>query len=220
MKRSIYIALMCATVMACKKDKVEPVDLGYDYFPVEIGRYVVYNVDSIYIDEPVDIADTFHYQIKEVITEHFTDNEGNPAQRIERFYRADSSQSWVIKDVWAANRLTRNAQRVEENKRIIRMVFPPGDDKFWDANEFNTSTYRPMRYADYDRDRIVNGMQFDSTLKTVTTLEPNLIDTIIDTEIRAKHVGVVHKLHIETNTQIDGTTGFKLTMRVVDYGVE
>lgn len=221
MKRLIYIAAgIVLLASACKKDKAEPRDLGYDYFPVEIGKYIIYDVDSIFIDEPVNINDTFHYQIKEVIADEFIDNEGNLAQRIERFRRPNDSTAWVIKDVWASNRLSQSAQRVEENVRIIRMAFPVREGQFWDANEFNPQQPRPLTYEDVDRERTVNGQYFDSTLKTVTTLLPNLIDTIVDTEIRAKHVGVVRKRHEETNTQTDGTTGFKLNMYLVEYGME
>jgi hypothetical protein len=205
---------------SCKKTTVVVVDLGYDYFPVEIGRYVVYDVDSIFIDEPVDIADTFYYQIKEVIAGEYIDNQGDLAQRIERFRRTSDTLPWVIKDVWASNRLPQSGQRVEENVRIIRMIFPVKDGMFWDANALNIEQERPLTYAEYNVPRVINGMAFDKTTMVVTTLEPNFVDTIIDTEIRAKNVGLVFKKLVETNTQIDGTTGFKLTMTVVEYGQE
>jgi len=222
MKKLVYIVPLFLVLFAgsCKKSTVVVVDLGYDYFPVEIGKYVVYDVDSIFIDEPVGITDTFNYQIKEVIAGEYIDSQGDLAQRIERFTRSADSLPWVIKDVWASNRLAQSGQRVEENVRIIRMVFPVKDDVLWDANALNTKQDRPFTYAEYGVPKTVNGISFSNTATVVTTLEPNFIDTIIDTEIRAKDVGVVYKKLIETNTQTDGTTGFKMTMRVVDHGAE
>ena len=205
---------------SCKKDTVVIVDLGYDYFPVEIGKYVIYDVERIFVDDPVNVADTFRYQLKEVITEDYIDNEGNLAQRLERFERDSDTLPWVIADVWASNRLAESGQRVEENLRIIRMGFPPRENFVWDANALNAEVELPMKYQEIHVPRSVNGFQFDSTVKIVTTLEPNLVDTIIDTEIRAKGVGLVYKSYVKTNTQIDGTTGNKLTMEVIDYGME
>ncbi len=222
MKNLIYTVPLFLVLFAgsCKKTSVVILDLGYDYFPVEIGKYVVYDVDSIFIDDPVGISDTFNYQIKEVIAGEYVDNQGDLAQRIERFIRTSDSLPWVIKDVWASNRLSQSGQRVEENVRIIHMTFPVKEAVVWDGNSLNTEQERPFTYSDFHVPRSINGMSFDSTAKVITTLEPNFVDTVIDTEIRAKHVGVIFKKLIETNTQTDGTTGFKVTMRALEYGRE
>jgi len=222
MNKAFYAIPLILVLFAgsCKKETVIVVDLGYDYFPVEIGKYVIYDVERIFVDDPVNVADTFHYQLKEIITEDYIDNEGNLAQRIERFERDNDTLPWVIADVWASNRLAASGQRVEENIRIIRMAFPVRDNLVWDANALNAELERPMKYEEIHAPRSVNGFQFDSTVMIVTTLEPNLVDTIIDTEIRARDIGVVYKNYVKTNTQIDGTTGNKLTMQVIDYGME
>ncbi len=72
---------------SCKKD-VETVpspDMGYNYFPEDIGSYVIYEVDSIAYDDKSHAPDTTRYLLKEVIASSFIDNSGRPTLRIERF---------------------------------------------------------------------------------------------------------------------------------------
>ena len=221
MNKHLYAAIFLTVLFAgsCKKETVV-VDLGYEYFPVEIGKYVVYNVEHILIDSIVLLYDTSRYQLKEFIADEYIDNEGQLTQRIERFQRDHGTLPWVIKDVWASNRLGLSGQRVEENARIVRMAFPVRQSQQWDGNALNDEKYRPLKYQDIGVPRTVNGFYFENTTTVVTTLEPNLVDTIIDTEIRAKHIGVIYKRYVKTNTQVTGPKGVKLTMELVGYGTE
>jgi len=130
----VVIVLLFA---ACKKDKaVETVDIGYNYFPTEVGRYVVYQVDSISYDDfftPVKI-DTAHFQLKEVIESVFTDNEGRASERIERYVRYADTLPWSLRDVWYQTRSTTKAEKVEENVRFIKLTFPTQNNQKWNGN--------------------------------------------------------------------------------------
>ena len=49
---------------SCKKDsKTEPVTAGYSYAGIEVGRYVVYDVDSTYYDDFDMSMTTYYFQI-------------------------------------------------------------------------------------------------------------------------------------------------------------
>ena len=48
---------------SCKKKDELPPDLGYNYFPNKVGKYVIYDVDSFYYNDfnvPLTI-DTFKF---------------------------------------------------------------------------------------------------------------------------------------------------------------
>jgi hypothetical protein len=112
-------------IFSCKKDKeVIVIDLGYNYFPDKKGTYVIYQVDSLFYNDFTSTIDTFQFQIKEKITENFNDLSNRVTQKIERFYRQNSTQDWLIKDVWFANRTSNTAEKVEENIRFVKIVFP------------------------------------------------------------------------------------------------
>ena len=69
---SIILAL---SLFSCKKDKSTAPDLGYNYFPDQVGRYVVYDVDSFYYNDFTNQTDTFKFQLKEKIQSIYYDNQ-------------------------------------------------------------------------------------------------------------------------------------------------
>ena len=76
----LLIVVLCFT--ACKQDPdFEEIDLGYDYFPTTSGTYIEYDVDSIHYGITVE---TTSFQLREVITDDFVDEEGQRAYQLEQ----------------------------------------------------------------------------------------------------------------------------------------
>ena len=123
---------------SCKKETELPVDMGYKYFPVNTGHWVTYDVDSISYNDFTGQVDSFTFQIREVVESVFTDNEGRETQRLERYKRWNDTSAWFLKDVWMVNLTATTAEKVEENIRIIKLIFPPKDNEKWDGNLYNT----------------------------------------------------------------------------------
>jgi len=120
--------------------EADPIEFGYDYFPLEIGKYIEYDVDSIIYDVSAGnntIVRENSIQVREEVTDSFPDNEGRLVYRIERFERKDETEEWRVNDVWTAAVTDRQAERVEENLRFIKMVFPvSGNTNPWNGNKF------------------------------------------------------------------------------------
>src|ERR1051326_1610852 len=64
-------------IPSCKKDAPAP-DLGYGYAPINVGHWVIYQIDSTAEDDQTVGRKTYQFQIKEVIESIFTDNQGRP----------------------------------------------------------------------------------------------------------------------------------------------
>ena len=75
--------LVLAVLVSCKKktEPIEPMDVGKDYYPLTLGKYVVYDVDSIIYDEFTFDSTHYKYRIKEKIEEEFTDSENKTAYK-------------------------------------------------------------------------------------------------------------------------------------------
>lgn len=221
-KRNLYLVLcvMMGGVYSCKKDVAPPVDVGYDYFPINVGHWIIYDVVSIEHDAPVNKHDTSLFQIKEVIESTFLDNENREAQRIERYIRSNSTLPWVIKDVWFSNLTTATAEKVEENARFIKLTFPISLGKTWDGNNFNSQDIWNYEYTEVDVSYTINNLSFDSTVTVLQIDEENLIEKNYALEIYAKDVGMIYKELILLETEVDGTItiGSELTMKLGSYG--
>ncbi len=220
----------------CKRDGAPQPDMGYNYFPNKVGKYVIYNVDSIVYN--AEVADTFRFQIKEKIESIFPDNQNRPTMRIERYFRSNVSMSWILRDVWAANRTARTAEKVEENERFIKLVFPLKKNQSWNGNAQNTNDAWTYTYSFFDLPRTINNIVFDSVLEVKQRDESSLIHKKYYIERYARNVGLVYKNVIYVISQPNGIPdsglaafyatpilqriddGVILTYTVVEYGTE
>jgi hypothetical protein len=231
---------------SCKKDAIPPPDLGYNYFPNQVGRYVIYNVDSFsYGGVPV-VIDTFKFQIKEKIESMFTDNEGRPSIRLERYikYYNDTvsydSMSWSLRDVWEENVSKSTAEKVEENVRFIKLAFPINESQRWNGNAQNILGEEDYAYKFYDLARTIDGIHFDSVLQVQQHDDLTFISKNYAEEKYARNVGLIYKQMINVDSQPGSITdsaelyafyhtsdimqrvtfGTQYTMTIASYGTE
>src|ERR1035437_5835298 len=126
---SIIFFLLCLGMgYSCKKDSKDTTSsivIGYDYYPLSINSYVIYNVVDISIDAAVGKFDTLRYQLKELIADTlFSADTTVKRYKIERFTRHDTSQAWNILNVWQVIQSKNNLQRYENNVPLVKQVYP------------------------------------------------------------------------------------------------
>ncbi len=142
MRSSIYLSLLIIVLLFSCKGKVTlddfELDQGYDYFPLAVGKSITYQVDSIIFDIALEgrVVDTVSFLLKEEIVDTLIDGEGRLNYEIHRYVKDRPDESWKIKDIWLAVRTESRAERIEENLRYIKMVFPLLADVDWDGNLF------------------------------------------------------------------------------------
>jgi len=211
---------MMGALYSCKKDVAPPADVGYDYYPNNVGHWIIYDVVSIEHDNPVNKHDTSLFQIKEVIDSTSLDNENRETQWIERYIRNNSTLPWVIKDVWTSNLTAATAEKVEENERFVKLTFPVSLGKTWNGNAFNSQDVWDYEYTEVDAPYTINNLSFDSTVTVLQIDEKNLVEKNYALEIFAKDVGMIYKELILLTTEVDGTItlGSELTMNINSYG--
>lgn len=213
----LFIICILASVWhGCKKDEEVDTDIGWGYFPAEIGHWVIYEVDSTVYD--AFTGDTFYYryQVKELLESEFIDNEGRPSIRVERYRRNyDSlvpydSIPWYLSRVYAFTRTNGWAEKLEENERFIRLAFPVEEGKSWNGNAYNTIGEWNYKYKDVDESYSIASFNLDSTLRVEQKNEINMISHRTYTERYAKNIGMIEKNVIDV---LD--TGFD-TFPVID----
>jgi hypothetical protein len=237
MKRIFFILPVFIFLLSCKKDPpAEPIDLGYDYYPDHLGRFVVYDCDSIvYVDIGND-TQNYKFQVKEIIDSLFTDNEGRPALRISRYKKMIqndtviiSNPQWVLQDVWWANKTATTAEVVEENYRYIKLIFPVEVDDTWNGNSANTLGGWDYQYTSVDEPLTLGSLQFDKTLTVLQYYSGGIpIYYKKYQEKYARGVGLIEKEITDytwdqnANGPIIGSIkyGLKYKMTAIQYGTE
>jgi hypothetical protein len=211
----LFILLTGLFFQSCKEKTTQPQDFGYDYFPVEVGSWITYDVEDTRYDVQT-ITET--YQLKELIESETTDNQGRPSLRIVRYWRQTDNDPWEIKDVWLSTRTKSTAEKVEENVRYVKFVFPIRDYQTWNGNIYNSEPEWEYYYDSINEPRVVNNIAFDETIKIVQAENFNLIQEQDAYEIYAKNVGLVYRklINLEYNQSL--TTGRVLYQTVTGYG--
>lgn len=224
MRKLVAFFVLIIVVAACKKEGATTINFHHGYYPVDEGRYVIYDVQEVNIDDTLHINDTLNYQIKAIMGPQIEDDEGRMVRRYERYQRFNVSDPWVIKDIWTTIVVNNRAELVEENQRMIKLVFPPTEEKEWNTNAFNAMPELICHYRDIHVPQIVGGHVFDSTMVVEQDDYFTLIDYRRKFETYAKGVGMIYKhykdFRIEHADTLDVFRGHEMTMRLVDFGVE
>jgi hypothetical protein len=225
MKRLLFaFSALLLILPACKKDSVIPPDPFYrDYFPTQVGSYITYDCDSIVYDDFNNTVDTFRFQIKEYYQSEFTDNAGRRAIRLERYKKTSDTTSWFLKDVWFVTATDNQVEKIEEDVRYIKLVFPVKDGKEWNGNALNSLGDRTYVYENAHKPYSTGALSFDSTVTTINTDPENLVSEYRNTETFAARVGMVYKRYVDVEYVVPGPAirkGVIFTMKAVEIGEE
>lgn len=245
MKRFQWLAVLAGFVgisfwSSCKKEIVPPEDIsiGQEYFPTDIGHFVEYEVDSLLYNDFAMRVDTFHYELKDVITDTFYDNEQRLSQIITRYKRHTSTEPWTEDLIYYATKTPYRVEVVEDNLRFIKLVFPIKENVKWYGNSFiptklnSELAWLDQWYYKYDRislpftsgilifnDGVVIN-QNDYSKGNPELYPDEYAAKIYAKEAYAKNIGLVYR-EIE-NWDYQATTtkyrhGFKLIFRAKNY---
>jgi hypothetical protein len=232
---SIFIVFL---LVSCKKEinNFSSESLT-DYYPMQVGKYITYNLDSTLFTNFGQNQVIVHSQAQDRVDAQFTDNSGRPSFRILRFVRSDASQPWVPNNTFMVTPTENAIEYVENNLRFVKMRLPIKQDFSWKGNAFiNTySTINDVRYLDdwdYIYDSIgqpltISTIKIDSTLKVAERDEflgqnPSIPGTqyaekTYSVEKYAKGIGLIYRefLHWEYQGPQNGAAGY-----YVGYGVK
>jgi hypothetical protein len=209
--------LLTIGLLSCTKEDPSAIDFGYDYFPNKVGNYVIFNVDSIAYNGNETV---FNHQIKEVITDLFVDDTGEPAARVECFRRNFNAQPWILQSVCVQKRGQTNAERVVNNKRVILLEFPIKEGETWNGNAYNNDGSLLFKYTKVAQPIDIGIQEFDKTVTVQQENVNNLIEQKISKEVYAWNVGSIYRYSKRTNTQSNVTTGYEVEYAAIAYGVE
>lgn len=214
-----YILFLFGAVIllgSCQDDPdFSAIDLGYDYFPNEVGTFLEYEVDSISYGIETD---TTHFWLREVVAEDFIDDEGNLATRIERYKKFQADDNYTLTDVWVQKRTSTTAERFEENVRYVRLVFPVRVNDTWDGNAYNTEDPWNYTYTQVDGTHQVGTFSFDNALRVQQRENVNLVDQEEAWEVYVRDIGLVHKRLTDLTYQNFQISGVDFQMELVSYG--
>lgn len=208
--------LSLLTGPGCQPDHSAPVSPGYDYFPLETGHYVIYDVDERQYSLHATAVAQRTYQLKEVVGAAYADVTGQPAHRLLRYRRLAEDQPWQADSVWSARRVEDEAIRTENGVDFVRLKFPPGDRLRWDGNRRNAIGRDDYELRNSGQPYRVLDKQFAETVTVVAQQDSTLLSLDKRLEVYARQVGLVYKER--TQLQYCASTPACIGTYQIDYG--
>lgn len=220
------VILLCVCFAACKKGNEElnttPIS---EYTPLEVGKYITYQLDSFrYLPFSLQGV-TLSYQVKFVVDGQITDNLGRPAYRIVRQIRVNPTDAWVNDNSFTAIPGENSFEFIDNNLRFLKLRGPVKDGFTWKGNSYinTTSQFSDFAYLDgwdYMYDSVgaplsLGSFALDNTIKIAQRDEiignpddPNSYSEInYGVEYYAKGIGLVYKRIFHSEYQPPTTIG-------------
>ncbi len=237
MNRALYLTgFLLIFLVGCSDDDTGQVtnpEPGYAFYPAESGRFIVYQVDSIYHDQPVSnepgIHDTVSFFLKEVIDGDFDDAIDEVSFEIKRFKKSTIEADWQLTDVWFAKRSSRNVERVEENQRFVKMAFPILASAEWDGNALNDLDEWVYKYDSLFESRSIDSLLFDRTIRIDQRNFLTQVNDELAWELYAEDVGLIYRYHkvlftrpnyLNNRVAANIISGIEYRWKIINYGFE
>ncbi|MDB5273606.1 MAG: hypothetical protein JWO58_1973 [Chitinophagaceae bacterium] len=225
-------------VHSCKLKTVDPstVNLGYDFCPLEIGRYVIYEeYDTVYNSN--QMVDTV-YNVKELI--HDTIMEGKEVRYVfYHFTKKTTDTDWPIQpdSVWTYENNGNQLIREESNIQYIKIAFPVAEGKTWNGNALNvlsdeTSSDKYYKMTDIDKSYPIQPLSgllttYSNTLKlTISNQADPIVSKDIRYEVYARGIGLIKRDYTVYYYKQDNSPpqtidfGSRKIMLITSYGKE
>ena len=235
MRKLVFFIVVSSLVIcsACKKSTEDFITAPLsDYYPLKVGKYITYSLDSVVTANFGVSLIIKSYQVKHVVDAQITDNLGRTAYRIIRYIRNTPTAAWVPDNTFTAVPTENSIEFVENNLRFIKLKSPVRQDYTWKGNSYiNTTIQTPYLklYDDWDYyyDSInmpakIGTTIIDSTIK-VSEIDtpPDFIEKIFSEEKYAKGIGLVYRNFLYWNKgNANGTysdASYGVIMNMIDH---
>lgn len=224
----------------CNKSNPLVTDTPADYYPMKLGNFIIYRMDSLKFINVGSRDTTISYLAKEVVEDSISDNLGRPSFRVTR-YLSDTNgiSEWTPSIAFMVTPLSGSVEVVENNLRIIKMVTPVQDYISWLGNSYlDTKNDSALTFMDgWNYTYMNEGLPYDVLAGTIpqtvtvneadesfVTPDNSYIQTVYSQEIYGKGIGPIYKKFISTvyqspNVQYPAgvTFGYGLTFNMVSH---
>jgi len=171
----LLLAVLSLVYASCKKDHEN--DRFYPeatrgYFPLQLGRYVVYDVDSVIWDNVDCSRRERHWNMRYTVADTFTDVTGRPSYRIDVLKRVADTGIWQVSTVVYATPTTNGIEVAMNNLQMEKLIFPVSEGATWfgnrliDTNENGNKIYGKWlyQYVNFLRPYNNGRINFDNTI--------------------------------------------------------
>jgi hypothetical protein len=241
MTKKILPILLCFAIgfvafFSCKKVNTPLVDLTRNYFPLEFGRSITYNVDSIYYYGINGTRYEIKSQLKYTVTDTFTDHR-KLNYIMDVYARPYDGGDWKAISVIILTPTATELLYTQDRTQYVKLMFPIADGLTWKGNknaQVQDTTFSYLKdwnyvYYNYHRNYFNGLVNFDNTV-TLQLDDENVNYMNVDSgmsghrtyakEVYAYNVGMIYKEWTHYTWTGDSSqikNGYSVTMQAIDH---
>jgi hypothetical protein len=139
MRKALLLLVVLATFVAACDNKYkdpDPQAMGYDYYPIEIGSFRVYDVTDIRFRD--NRGDTSRFQMRERVDTSFYDQTSQLVYKVIRSIRPNDRSAWLDDSVMTVAKTERMVLLTKDNTKYVKLVFPVKEGNEWVGDIYNT----------------------------------------------------------------------------------
>ena len=210
--KSIIFLSIIFLLIACKKESaVFKTEKIKDYYPLKVGKYINYKLDSTVYLSLGTKKEVRSYLVQDKIDSIITDNLGRPSYKIKRTIRSNTDTTkWKDLMSYLVTFDSTRLELVQDNQRYLKMVEPISNGFNWKGNSFiNTAGIPSIQYlADWKytyenvrRPFSVNGISYTETVTVnqrndtsgTATNKKSYFEINYSKEVYSKSIGLIFK---------------------------
>lgn len=231
----LLVAMPLVALFSCRKVSTSTADVTRGYFPLQLGKYVTYAVDSVYYFGEFGVKEEIKSQMKYSITDTFTDQQHRLSYIMNVYSRPYDGANWHAISVILITPTDNSLLYTQDGVQYIKLMFPISNGVSWPGNQnaqWQDTTWAYLKdwnytYQNYHLSYFDGYENFDNT---VSVLEDNEhvnyqnVDSAVsgyDTyakEVYAYNVGMIYKEWSHT-TWVDSSvnkSGYSVIMQAID----
>ena len=206
-------------LMSCSKNNTDiaTIDNGYGYFPIDSTKQYLYSVDSIAYNKNLKRIDTFHYQLKTVLSNSFFDNLGIQTWRISRYAKYSDTLDYVEIQNHFIQFYGNKYLYTENNAVLLKAVFPIKNELAWNGNLYNNLGYIKSNVNFINETYVTSDTSFQNTVKITEWENKDFIFDNYRFSVYQDKVGLVYfrNRYVETQSEKNEVSGFDISQKLI-----
>ena len=211
-KLNILIVAIILLSGSCKKEsEILTIEKIKDYYPLQIGQSITYNIDStVYLN--LSTEKTIHsYIIQDRVDAIISDNLGRPSYKIKRLVRSkNDTTKWNDQMSYLITFNNKQVELIEDNLRYIKLQEPILNGFTWKGNSYintiNIPEFQFLNDWQYEYEKVKDDFSINGTTypETITVNQQNdtlgkqgnkkfYYEVIYSKEVYAKKIGLIYK---------------------------
>ncbi|MEQ6168713.1 hypothetical protein AAOE16_16065 [Ekhidna sp. MALMAid0563] len=190
----VFLVFLLTFTTSCNTSKeVGPKTVGYDFYPLAVGDYRIYDVEEI--NYLITGFDTAVYQLREIITDSIPSID-QTTYLLRRDIRQNALDDWVSDSVWTVTKTSNYLSITENNIPFIKLTFPVKEGKEWDGNSLNSRAEHIYYYEPIDT-LLADSLTLNDQIRVVIEdVEENVTGVDLRSEAYVRGIGLVEKNYL------------------------